>query len=80
MAKRCKQVDKMVEAMNSYLKANRVIDELQVECMTMTCMLINAGCYRGFNWFYKNENGIQSLVGSGEPAIIRAKDGYIQFY
>ena len=38
MAKRCKQVDKMVEVMNAHLKANRIIDEFSVDCMTMTQM------------------------------------------
>jgi hypothetical protein len=80
MAKRAKQVDKMVESINYYLKANRIINELCTECMLMTAMLLSANCYRGFNWFYENEDGIEVLVGSGDPSVISEKDGYLKYY
>lgn len=80
MSKRTKQVEAMVESINSYLKANRIINELCDVCMVMSCMLLNANCYRGFNWFYRDENGNQLLVGSGDASVIKEKDGYIQFY
>lgn len=80
MAKRAKQVDLMVEEMNLYLRTNRIISELDKSCLLLSRMLCYAGCYRGFNWFYLNEYGVQVLVGSYDPEIIRSKDGYIQFY
>lgn len=80
MAKRTKQAQIMIDTVNMYLKKNRIIDELCKECMLMTGMLLNAGCYKGFNWFYNLEDGTKVLVGSGDPEVITSKDGYIQFY
>ena len=80
MAKRCKQVDKMVEAMNAHLKANRIISPKDTACWLMSGMLINADAYNGFNWFYYTKDGIKSLVGSGDEEVIKSKDGFIQFY
>lgn len=80
MAKRCKQVDKMVESMNSYLRINRIIDPNRLACILMSQMLLNAGAYRGFNWFYSDEQGVQRLVGSGNDEVVRSKNGFIQFY
>lgn len=80
MKKRAKQVDKMVESMNNYLRVNRIISSTDTACLLMTGMLLNADAYNGFNWFYCTKDGIKSLVGSGDEEVIKSKDGYIQFY
>ena len=52
MAKKMtKQVKTMVESVNQYLKNNHITDGGN-NCFAITCwMLMEAGCYNGFNLF-----------------------------
>lgn len=80
MAKRTKQSQVMVDTVNYYLKHNKVIDSNDIVCMIMMGQLLNAKCYNGFNWFYELCDGTHALVGSGDPEVIKSKNGFIQFY
>lgn len=49
--KRTKQVEKMVTAVNGVLKENHIKNE-DNELFSITCwLLIQAGCYDGFNYY-----------------------------
>lgn len=80
MSKRTKQVDKMVESVNDYLRGNRIISNCDTVFLVVSGALLDADTYRGFNWFYFDEQGVKRLVGSGDEEVVSSKDGFIQFY
>ena len=52
MAKRMtQQTRKMVEAVNDYLRNNHIKDEGDEQFSLMGYLLLQAGCYQGFNYF-----------------------------
>lgn len=60
--KQTKQVMKMVGAVNQYMRDNHVKDGGNEVFATMAWLLLQAGCYHGFNHF--TEDG--RLAGSEE--------------
>lgn len=79
MAKRAVQTNTIIKTINKHLKANRITDATCELCLLVSSMLLDANCYRGFNWFYE-DGKVQKMVGSSDIAVIQEKDGYIQFY
>lgn len=88
MAKRTKQVDKMVEYVNNILRNNRVIDEYDSDFFLMQGLLLETNTYQGFNYFYDfeytdvvgNKTIIQRLAGTADEEKLKELDGYIQLY
>ena len=82
--KRSKQVEAMVKAGNATLKARKVISEYEDSVFWFTYLLQSADCYKGFNWFYEKQidenTTIDCLVGSADEEVIKAHNGFIQFY
>lgn len=69
--KMTKQVQVMVNSVNEYLKTNHVKNESDCQFVIMTNLLIEAGCYQGFNYY--TEDG--RLAGTNKGAA-----DHIQFY
>ena len=88
VAKRTKQVDKMVEYVNNILRNNRVIDEYDSDFFLMQGLLLETNTYQGFNYFYDfeytdvvgNKTIIQRLAGTSDKEKLKELDGYIQLY
>lgn len=49
--KQTKQVRKMVETVNQYLRDNHIKDDGNPVFATMEWLLLQADCYHGFNYF-----------------------------
>lgn len=88
MKKRTKQVETMVERVNSMLKANRVRDEYHPDFSCLQWLLCEIGCYQGYNYFkdveYKDVTGnvttITILAGTADDAQLKEVDAYLQLY
>lgn len=66
--KRTKQVQIMVDTVNEYLRKANIKNQYDDVVMVVKYSLMQAECYKGFNFYRVNEHGITVLSGGEENA------------
>lgn len=73
----------MVNALNDYLKYNKVIDEYNSVKEGLVWLLLATNLYYGYNYFYDKEidgKVYQCLVGTADKEKLKELNAYIQLY
>lgn len=83
--KRTKQVQKMVDRMNEFLKNNHITDDKQWDFTMFIDLLIQADAYSGYNLVYDDctlDNGIriQKLASTSDRRNPELKNCYLYLY